>query len=233
MEQKETEKKQKKISRQQIMRMLIYLAGMVILSFGITMNTKTGLGVSPIISIAYSVSIIWNLNFGNTTMVLYCVLVIAQFIIRGKDKKWLDLLQIPVALLVSQLLNLFDWLMQDFHFESFWINLAFLILAILLTGLGVVLSVDMRLVPNPGDGIVQTISDKSGKSLGLTKNLFDIGCIIITIALGLTMKGKLVGVGLGTILAVIGVGRAIALFNLLLWGPITKVAGLMNRKLAG
>ena len=213
--------------------MLIYLAGMVILSFGITMNTKTGLGVSPIISIAYSVSIIWNLNFGNTTMVLYCVLVIAQFIIRGKDKKWLDLLQIPVALLVSQLLNLFDWLMQDFHFESFWINLAFLILAILLTGLGVVLSVDMRLVPNPGDGIVQTISDKSGKSLGLTKNLFDIGCIIITIALGLTMKGKLVGVGLGTILAVIGVGRAIALFNLLLWGPITKVAGLMNRKLAG
>lgn len=166
-------------------------------------------------------------------MVLYCVLVIAQFIIRGKDKKWLDLLQIPVALLVSQLLNLFDWLMQDFHFESFWINLAFLILAILLTGLGVVLSVDMRLVPNPGDGIVQTISDKSGKSLGLTKNLFDIGCIIITIALGLTMKGKLVGVGLGTILAVIGVGRAIALFNLLLWGPITKVAGLMNRKLAG
>ncbi len=228
MEQKETEKKQKKIGRQQVMRMLFYLAGMVILALGITMNTKTGLGVSPIISIAYSVSTIWNLNFGNMTMALYCVFVIAQFIIRGKDRKWSDLLQIPVALLVSQLLNLFSWLMRDFHFENFWINLAFLILAILLTGLGVVLSVDMRLVPNPGDGIVQAISDRTGKSLGLTKNLFDIGCIITTIVLGLTMEGKLIGIGLGTVLAVIGVGRAIALFNLLLWGPITKAAGLME-----
>ncbi len=228
MEQKETEKKQKKIGRQQVMRMLFYLAGMVILAFGITMNTKTGLGVSPIISIAYSVSTIWDLNFGNMTMALYCVFVIAQFIIRVKDRKWSDLLQIPVALLVSQLLNLFSWLMRDFHFENFWINLAFLILAILLTGLGVVLSVDMRLVPNPGDGIVQAISDRTGKSLGLTKNLFDIGCIITTIVLGLTMEGKLIGIGLGTVLAVIGVGRAIALFNLLLWGPITKAAGLME-----
>lgn len=210
------------------MRMLFYLAGMVILAFGITMNTKTGLGVSPIISIAYSVSTIWKLNFGNTTMALYCVFVIAQFIIRGKDRKWSDLLQIPVALLVSQLLNLFSWLMRDFHFENFWINLAFLILAILLTGLGVVLSVDMRLVPNPGDGIVQAISDRTGKSLGLTKNLFDIGCIITTIVLGLATEGKLIGIGLGTVLAVIGVGRAIALFNLLLWGPITKAAGLMK-----
>ncbi|MBO4945920.1 MAG: hypothetical protein J6C88_00005 [Lachnospiraceae bacterium] len=201
---------------------------MVILAFGITMNTKTGLGVSPIISIAYSVSTIWKLNFGNMTMALYCVFVIAQFIIRGKDRKWSDLLQIPVALLVSQLLNLFSWLMRDFHFESFWINLAFLILAILLTGLGVVLSVDMRLVPNPGDGIVQAISDRTGKSLGLTKNLFDIGCIITTIVLGLTMEGKLIGIGLGTVLAVIGVGCAIALFNLLLWGPTTKAAGLVE-----
>ena len=210
------------------MRLLFYLAGMVILAFGITMNTKTGLGVSPIISVAYSVSTIWKLNFGNTTMALYCVFVIAQFIIRGKDRKWSDLLQIPVALLVSQLLNLFSWLMRDFHFENFWINPAFLILAILLTGLGVVLSVDMRLVPNPGDGIVQAISDRTGKSLGLTKNLFDIGCIITTIVLGLTTEGKLIGIGLGTVLAVIGVGRAIALFNLLLWGPITKAAGLMK-----
>ena len=42
------------------------------------------------------------------------------------------------------------------------------------------------------------------------------------------MEGKLIGIGLGTVLAVIGVGRAIALFNLLLWGPITKAAGLVE-----
>ena len=178
--------------RQQDIRFLIYLAGMVILAIGITLNTKTGLGVSPIISIAYCVSSILDWNFGNTTMGLYCV---------------------------------FDYLFR-FQADSFWLNLLILIGAVLLTGLGVVMSVDMRLVPNPGDGIVQTIADRSGKSLGLTKNLFDIGCIVFSVTLGLICRGKLIGIGIGTLVAMLGVGRAVALFNLLLWRPMTKAAGL-------
>lgn len=178
--------------RQQVIRYLIYLAGMVILAIGITLNTKTGLGVSPIISIAYCVSSILDWNFGNTTMGLYCV---------------------------------FDYLFR-FQADSFWLNLLILIGAVLLTGLGVVMSVDMRLVPNPGDGIVQTIADRSGKSLGLTKNLFDIGCIVFSVTLGLICRGKLIGIGIGTLVAMLGVGRAVALFNLLLWRPMTKAAGL-------
>ncbi len=178
--------------RQQVIRFLIYLAGMVILAIGITLNTKTGLGVSPIISIAYCVSSILDWNFGNTTMGLYCV---------------------------------FDYLFR-FQADSFWLNLLILIGAVLLTGLGVVMSVDMRLVPNPGDGIVQTIADRSGKSLGLTKNLFDIGCIVFSVTLGLICRGKLIGIGIGTLVAMLGVGRAVALFNLLLWRPMTKAAGL-------
>lgn len=178
--------------RQQVIRFLIYLAGMMILAIGITLNTKTGLGVSPIISIAYCVSSILDWNFGNTTMGLYCV---------------------------------FDYLFR-FQADSFWLNLLILIGAVLLTGLGVVMSVDMRLVPNPGDGIVQTIADRSGKSLGLTKNLFDIGCIVFSVTLGLICRGKLIGIGIGTLVAMLGVGRAVALFNLLLWRPMTKAAGL-------
>lgn len=218
----------KPAGKQWFIRWLIYLAGMVVLAFGITLNTKTGLGVSPIISIAYSVSQIWELNFGNTTLALYCLLVVAQFVIRRKNRRWTDLLQVPVALLVSQLLNLFDYLL-DIQLASFWWNLLLLIAAILLTGLGVVLSVNMRLVPNPGDGIVQAISDETGKGLGLTKNLFDVGCILCSVAIGLIFAGKLVGIGLGTILAVLGVGRAVALFNRLLKENMLRAAGLEKK----
>lgn len=211
--------------QKKIMRGLIYLMGMVILAFGITLNTKTGLGVSPIISIAYCVSEILDWNFGNTTMGLYCVFVVVQLIIRkGKDRLGV-LLQIPVALIVSQLLNLFDYLIK-FQLDNFWLNLLILIVAVLLTGLGVVMSVSMRLVPNPGDGIVQTISDRTGKSLGLTKNLFDIGCIVLSVTLGLICRGKLIGIGLGTIVAMVGVGRAVALFHVILWKPMMQLSGL-------
>ena len=42
----------------------LYTLGMLVLALGLTLNTKTGLGVSPIISVAFGVSEIWGLNFG-------------------------------------------------------------------------------------------------------------------------------------------------------------------------
>ena len=46
-----------------------------------------------------------------------------------------------------------------------------LLIAIILTGIGAALSLNMRLVPNPGDGIVQAIADCIHKSVGFTKTV--------------------------------------------------------------
>ena len=48
-------------------RWIIYSIGMLILAMGLTLNTKAGLGVSPIISLSYAMSEIWHLNFGDVT----------------------------------------------------------------------------------------------------------------------------------------------------------------------
>lgn len=58
-----------------------YVAGLLILALGIILNTKSGLGVSPIISVAYSTSTILNVNFGNMTFVLYTVFVVAEMLL--------------------------------------------------------------------------------------------------------------------------------------------------------
>lgn len=39
-------------------RWIFYAGGLLILAMGIILNTKSGLGVSPIISVAYSISTI-------------------------------------------------------------------------------------------------------------------------------------------------------------------------------
>lgn len=46
--------------RKLINRLLSYGLGIVILALGITLNTKTGLGVSALVSIAYTVANAWN-----------------------------------------------------------------------------------------------------------------------------------------------------------------------------
>lgn len=60
-----------------------------------------------------------------------------------------------------------------------------LTVAIILTGIGAAMSLNMRVVPNLGDGIVQAIADFSYKSVGLVKNIFDLVNICLTISIGL------------------------------------------------
>ena len=88
------------------------------------------------------------------------------------------------------------------------------------------MSLNMRIVPNPGDGIVQAIADTIHKSVGFTKNCFDLTNITITIVLSFVFAGHLVGVGVGTILAMIGVGRTIAVFNHFTYAKMKELAGV-------
>jgi uncharacterized membrane protein YczE len=212
---------------QMVWRGLIYCVGMLALALGITLNTKTGLGVSPIISVAYSVSEIWHLNFGDMTFLLYALFVAAQFALRGRNSRWYDLLQLVVSLVFSRFLNLFSaCITYDSGNHSFVVNLLLLALAIALTGVGVSMTVNMRLIPNPGDGIVQAVAERAGWEQGFAKNVFDLGCVAATILIGLLFAHRVIGISIGTVLAMIGVGRVVALTNYLFKGNMCRAAGL-------
>lgn len=215
-------------NRQTLNRWGIYTVGMLVLAMGLTLNTKTGLGVSPILSLAYCSTRIWGVNLGDATFVLYALFVIAQLILRGKRRQWYDLLQLPLSLVFSRVLNVYDrWVTYDPARHGLAANLVCLALAILVTGVGVSMTVNMRLVPNPGDGIVQAIADLMGRDQGFAKNCFDLVCVALTVILSLVMLGKVVAVGLGTVLAMVGVGRAISLANHFFKDKMCRAAGML------
>lgn len=58
---------------------VIYLIGIVILALGITMNTKTNLGVSPIISIPYNINCLIHWKLG---ALLYSCSTVSRFFCR-------------------------------------------------------------------------------------------------------------------------------------------------------
>ena len=221
-----------------IYRWLCYLSGMCLLTLGLTLNTKAGLGVAPIISVAYCISQIFHLNFGNVTLIWYCMFVLSQMMIhlvckRGKKVLVLDSCQIVVSLIVTRFLNLFSALIPDYaadYSRSFMGSIAgrmvMLVLAIILTGIGAAMSLNMRIVPNTGDGIVQAIADVWGKSVGFTKNFFDFFCAVLTFAIGIFLGGEVIGLGIGSVFSMIGVGRVIAVFNYFTMEPMLGKAGL-------
>lgn len=206
-------------------RLFLYVIGSVILAFGIVLNTKTDLGVSPIISIPFTITAIWGWNFGLMTFCSYVVFVILQLLLRGKKRQWHDLLQIPVSALFSYMVNFFNCGL-DFHFNFIWEQILLLIAAVAITGLGVFLMVNMRLIPNPADGLAQAIGDLLGKNLGFGKNFLDCFSVAFSLTVGFFATGGMVTIGLGTVIAMVGVGRFVALYNALFRTKLEGLAGV-------
>ena len=203
-------------------RTFFYLLGLFILAIGIVLNTKVDLGVSPIVSVSYNIHKISGINFANTTLIWYAIFVLIEVIIHLYLKSYkmiiFDCIQIAVSILFTRFLNLFDMLIPvmsktDGFLSSVACRLFILAIAIILTGIGAAVSLNMKIVPNPGDGIVQALSDLTRRSVGLMKNCLDISCVIISCLLGVGILHKLEGIGIGTILAMLGVGRVVAVFN--------------------
>ena len=216
--------------RKLINRLLSYGLGIVILALGITLNTKTGLGVSALVSIAYTVANAWNLNFALMTFLLYTCFALIEvglkwgFLPQLRKVLWKDLLQIPFSLAFSLLLNVFGGIIPVA--EHVGAQIVMLVLAIVCTGIGAAMIVDMHLIPNPADGLAQTLGMVTKKGMGLGKNLLDCSSVGISAVIGLVARGRLIGIGIGTIAAMIGVGRVVALFNRCFETKLCRTAGV-------
>lgn len=202
-----------------------YLLGMVLLALGLTLNTKTGLGASAIVPVPFTVSQATGWDFGNLTLVVYCLFVAAQFVIKGKNRRWTDLLQIPLSIVFTRFLNIFAAAIP-YQSGNLPADIALLVVAIIFTGIGAAVTVAIQLIPNPGDGIVGTIAAVTGKELGFCKNCFDLGCVSLSLIIGLCFGDPLLGVGLGTLISMVGVGRAIAGFNYLCKRPLLQATDM-------
>ena len=67
------------------------------------------------------------------------------------------------------------------------------------------------------------MSDTCGKEVGLVKNCFDVFNICLTTILCLIFIGHIIGIGVGTLIAVVGVGRVIAAFNYIFMKKFVKL----------
>ena len=209
----------------------MYISGLCILALGLTLSTKADLGVSPIIAVSFCVSKLTGARFGDMTFLLYASFVIIEMVLHlipGRrcpaDRKkaiLADALQLPLSYVFTMLLNvLSSWIQAP---DTMALRIAVMLASVILVGIGAALSLDMRLVANPGDGLVQAVSDRTGIELGLAKNIVDITCVTLTCILSMVVSHSIIGVGPGTLIAMLGIGRVIALVNRLSGKRLTQL----------
>ena len=212
------------MKREWFWRFGIYLVGVAFAAVGTGVGTKTGMGISPVNAIPFAFSRAFEVELSTAVFCFLTLMTALQFLIRGKQYRWMDLLQIPFSIVFSALIGLFDGILQVP--EPLWQKFCMLGASILMLGIGVTLMVNMRIAPNPADGLADTIGWALGRDMGFGKNIADICFVIIAFLVDILFGTLWCSIGLTTVISSIFLGRFIALFNHILRERILHLAGL-------
>ncbi|HBT19466.1 MAG TPA: hypothetical protein DEA52_05355, partial [Clostridiaceae bacterium] len=72
----------------------VYVVGLFVLAMGVAISVKSNLGVSPVSSLPYVLSVITPMEMGYYTMAVFAFYIFLQFLLLGKDFKVYSTLQI-------------------------------------------------------------------------------------------------------------------------------------------
>lgn len=194
-----------------IKRLIVFVVGMNVLAIGIILNTKSLLGVGLINTLPYALANILSVSLGTMTTMVYLVFIIIQLILLKKFDLQV-IIQLPFSFIFGYLIDFYD-LFFSYEPTAFYMQIVILIIAIVLTALGAFLMVLGDIVLNPADGLVHTIGKVTNKDFGFVKNIADLVFIVLTVVICLVTKGYILGIGIGTVVSAIFIGRFVALYQ--------------------
>lgn len=188
-------------------RLFIYILGLFIMTIGVSFSIKSNLGVSPVSSIPYTITLLSGIEMGKATILFHMVLILLQIIILGKDFKMKNINQVIVAIIFGYFTTFSNDLMTFLPTtENYAFRLMYLFLSIIFVAIGIFLYLPSDIVPLAGDGAMQAVSQKNKIAFPKVKVGFDISMVVLsTISCWLVLQ-RFGSVGVGTMLSALLVG---------------------------
>ena len=195
------------MNRNILKRMLVYIAGLFILTIGIALSVKSDLGVSPVSSIPYTMTCVWGIEMGKATIIFHCFLVLLQIILLRRNYKIKNLLQIVVGIMFGYFTTFCNWGVSFLpNPQNIVIRMGMLLISTVFVAFGIFLYLPADIMPLAGEGAMQAVSDVSGIAFSKVKIGFDISMVVISLVTCLIFIKSMGSVGIGTIIAAVLVG---------------------------
>lgn len=194
-------------------RYLWFLAGVLINSFGVALITRAALGTSPISSLPYVLSFRFPVTLGQFTFAMNLFFILGQVLLLRRDFQPIQLLQVAVNAVFSAFIDVSMDLLSWLEISSLPMAVLVLVLGCAVLAFGISVEVAPRVLMVPGEGIVQAIAAVTGWRFGNVKVGFDAALVSTALVLSLLFFHRLQGLGAGTILSALAVGRFVNLYN--------------------
>lgn len=211
---KEAEVVDKGISLILIKRVLLYSLGLLFMAFGVSFSIKSNLGISPVNSIPYVLSLVTLIDQGLITTLVFSVYILMQIVLLKKDFKKINFLQIISASAFGYFVSFSNSIFGRIPYpEIYALKLIFLVVSISFIAIGLLFYLSADIVPQPPEGLILAISNKFSLEFSKVKVLFDSSAVLIACLISLIYFKDIRGIREGTIISAILIGKLLGILS--------------------
>lgn len=184
----------------------------IINSFGVILMLHSGAGISAISSVPYAFSVTMPFFSLGTWTYLFQALLIFSLMVLRRRFVLSYLLSFVVGFVFSELLDLHELWIGILPTQLGW-RVLYFVLSYLLLCTGIALSNRCGLPIVPTDLFSRELSQITRIPYPRVKIPFDILCLAVTAALTFFLLGHIEGLGIGTVVAALTMGKSIGMIG--------------------
>lgn len=191
---------------------LALVIAVIINSFGVMLMLYSGAGISAISSVPFAFSeVLPFLSLGTWTYLFQAALVLSLLVLRHRFVPSY-LFSFVVGFVFGELLDVHEFWIQVLP-TALPCRVGYFVLSYLLICIGIALSNRCGLPIIPTDLFPRELSQITRISYPKIKISFDAICLIVTVAMTILGLGRVEGIGVGTVLAALTMGKTIGVLG--------------------
>ncbi|QBE65870.1 YczE/YyaS/YitT family protein [Pseudoduganella lutea] len=194
-------------------RWTIYILGIYILTLGVSLAIRAGIGISPQSSLTRTMTLVHPpLSQGTYNFILELFMLLLTYLALPKDFGLKSFASLVPAFVLAAFLDLNLLVTKGLVLHDYSVKLCLLAFADALIALGLFLMIRANLVLMPIDMFVDTLCRRLGYKWGNIKSTFDCTLLLISASIGYLFLGEPKFIREGTILNAILIGQYIKLY---------------------
>lgn len=216
------------------------LLGIFILAQGIAFTIHANLGTDAITSPAliahlYLGNTSCGLNYefcslGNMLICIHATLVLSQIIILRSKFRPIQLLQLLMALMLGQMLDICMCYTSQLPIPNYACRLGYTLLGCMIGAFGIFTYIKADLIPPSADGLCLAISRTFKLRYSRVKIILDCTMIAIAVLASIIIFGRIIGVREGSLICAINIGyfTGLLLRSCPIWDKLFSSLGIQT-----
>jgi uncharacterized protein len=196
------------ITNLRIKPFILYVIGLFFLSLGISLSIQAGLGVSPVSSLAYALTLTTGISVGLTTVATNVIYFLIQVILKRRFEFKQFLLQMGIAFLFGLFIDITLHLLKLLPIPDTMIaRIIMMMISLFVVSGGLFGYFSSKLPLMPVDALTYAVSERFRMKFSIAKIITDVINVCISGALCLTFVQSLGSIGIGTVVAACFIGK--------------------------